>query len=147
MNSLVCIIWSVSRQAPIHPSWRNQGFLVLAPFVTVNKDLNSYTRISSCRIPGVFCRRKPHPDTAGHMALMPTWAASELQRLFSRFSLSDVSWGKIRSLTEWRKPGWYSRKGLASLQIPPDTSPSYLCGLLSCPEAANQNRCLPAGAF
>jgi hypothetical protein len=31
-----------------------------------------------------------------------------------------------------------------SLQIPPDTWPSYLCGLLPRPEAANQNRCLPA---
>jgi hypothetical protein len=28
----------------------------------------------------------------------------------------------------------------ASLQIPPDTWPSYLCGLLPSPEAANQNR-------
>jgi hypothetical protein len=31
-----------------------------------------------------------------------------------------------------------------SLQIPPDTWPSYLCGLLLRPEAATQNRCLPA---
>jgi hypothetical protein len=40
----------------------------------------------------------------------------------------------------------YTRSFLSektSLQIPPDTWPSYLWGLLSHPEAANQNRCIP----
>jgi hypothetical protein len=44
----------------------------------------------------LLCRRRNH--------------ASEVQQLFSTRSLSDVSWGKVRSLTEWRntpgKPGW-----------------------------------------
>jgi hypothetical protein len=43
-----------------------------------------------------LCRRRHH--------------ASEVQQLFSTRSVSDVSWGKVRSLTEWRntigKPGW-----------------------------------------
>jgi hypothetical protein len=37
-------------------------------------------------------------------------SASEVQQLFSTRSLSDVSWGKVRSLTDWRnapgRPGW-----------------------------------------
>jgi hypothetical protein len=52
----------------------------------------SLPRITHCHISTLLCRRRHHD--------------SEVQKLFSIHSLSDVSWGKVRSMTEWRNtPG------------------------------------------